>query len=124
MRRVGRLLVALPFAALFASAAHRSGQGRPPRRIRFVPDFRDGFAFGGEAVARLSDDGRVTVFSTACTHLGCRISRVEDGLLVCPCHGSRFAHDGSVASGPATRPLATRPFTTDPATGALVVDVG
>jgi len=28
-----------------------------------------------------------------------------DGVFACPCHGSRFASDGSVAQGPAARPL-------------------
>ena len=39
-----------------------------------------------------------------CTHLGCTPG-LESNDFVCPCHGSRFARDGQVINGPATRPL-------------------
>jgi glycine/D-amino acid oxidase-like deaminating enzyme/nitrite reductase/ring-hydroxylating ferredoxin subunit len=47
-------------------------------------------------------DGELHVRSAVCTHLGCivRWNRVE-GSWDCPCHGSRFAPDGEVLSGPA-----------------------
>lgn len=42
-----------------------------------------------------------------CTHLYC-LPKVDrgDGTIACPCHGSRFASDGSVLYGPAQRDLA------------------
>ncbi len=46
--------------------------------------------------------------SAICTHAGCTVNRVADGTIACPCHGSRYNLDGSVANGPATRPLATK----------------
>ena len=41
-----------------------------------------------------------------CTHRGGPLGDGElvDGCIVCPWHGSRFGPDGTVRSGPATRP--------------------
>ncbi|RJO73599.1 Rieske (2Fe-2S) protein [Nocardia panacis] len=45
-------------------------------------------------------------FSTTCTHQGCAVNAVAGGTINCPCHGSRYNLDGSVANGPAPAPLA------------------
>jgi Rieske Fe-S protein len=65
---------------------------------------RDGLK---KVAAFRDDDGRLHLRSATCTHLGCivhwnSLERVWD----CPCHGSHFAPDGTVLSGPATEPLA------------------
>ena len=45
-------------------------------------------------------------FSAICTHQGCPVASVADGVILCPCHGSAFSiEDGSVETGPATKPL-------------------
>jgi nitrite reductase/ring-hydroxylating ferredoxin subunit len=45
-------------------------------------------------------------FSAVCTHQGCIVDSISDGIIGCPCHGSEFSiKDGSVVRGPATRPL-------------------
>ena len=50
--------------------------------------------------------GEVKAFSTVCTHQGCAVNKIDNGLIRCPCHMSGFRiADGSVESGPAPRPL-------------------
>ena len=50
--------------------------------------------------------GDFKAFSAVCTHKGCTVSKVADGLITCACHGSQFSiEDGSVQTGPASAPL-------------------
>jgi Rieske Fe-S protein len=49
--------------------------------------------------------------SAVCTHQGCLVGEIADGTIDCPCHGSQFHLDGTVANGPASDPLPTRPIT-------------
>ena len=56
--------------------------------------------------------GEFKAFSATCTHQGCKVKSVTDGVIVCPCHGSKFAiADGSVAAGPAKSPLPEKSVT-------------
>ena len=46
--------------------------------------------------------------SRTCTHLGCRVSFLEDKQFIeCPCHQSRFTTEGKLISGPAKKDLPT-----------------
>ena len=50
--------------------------------------------------------GEVHAFSATCTHQGCTVEGVRNGVIACPCHGSTFdPSTGAVLHGPATRPL-------------------
>jgi Rieske Fe-S protein len=81
---------------------------------------------GGDAIAKTADvpvgsgvivdevvitqpaAGEFKGFSSKCTHKGCAVNKVADGTIDCPCHGSKFNLDGTVAKGPATEPLETK----------------
>ena len=54
---------------------------------------------------RKAEDGAYTAVELRCTHRGCQPDPEADRL-TCPCHGSEFAFDGRVLTGPADRPLA------------------
>ena len=101
-----------------------------PDGMKFLPDqrlfvFRDGNVF--HAV------------SAVCTHLGCTVraealpaieTKTVQGKplrlshrFICPCHGSKYAGDGSNVSGPAPKPLAWYHLSVAPEDGQLVVDL-
>jgi cytochrome b6-f complex iron-sulfur subunit len=101
-----------------------------PDGLKFLPDerlfvFRQGNTF--HAV------------SAVCTHLGCTVraealpqpemKAVEGQPLklthrfLCPCHGSKYAGDGTNVSGPAPKPLAWYHLSVAADDGQLVVDL-
>ncbi|MFB6842405.1 Rieske (2Fe-2S) protein [Streptomyces sp. NPDC056361] len=59
-----------------------------------------------KVVVTQPEAGEFKAFSAVCTHQGCLVNKVADGTIDCPCHGSKYRiADGSVAAGPAPRPL-------------------
>ena len=84
-----------------------------PKQLDYVQTIQDGWMESRtqKAVwAVKQTDGRVTVFSPLCTHLGCGY-RWEDAdrKFKCPCHGSVYDADGKVLAGPAPRRLDVLP---------------
>jgi Rieske Fe-S protein len=58
---------------------------------------------------RVIESGKVHLssYTLVCTHAGCAPAVPNaDGILGCPCHGSKFNADGTVNKGPAKKPLA------------------
>ncbi len=65
--------------------------------------------------------GTYKAFSAICTHRGCEVNSVKDGVIACPCHGSQFnIADGSVKNGPAATALPA--VTVTARDGQLVLD--
>ena len=64
-----------------------------------------------EIVVTQPSAGEFKGFSAICTHKGCTVDEVADGTINCPCHGSKFNLDGSVANGPAQTPLEAQAVT-------------
>ncbi|MER6784670.1 Rieske (2Fe-2S) protein [Streptomyces sp. NPDC000658] len=71
-----------------------------------------GKVFGAEKVVVTQPTaGTYKAFSAVCTHAGCAVKSISDGVINCPCHNSNFSiTDGSVKSGPARKPLPEVPI--------------
>jgi cytochrome b6-f complex iron-sulfur subunit len=82
---------------------HASPTVLPFSKNRLVTFFKDFLI--------INRNNKTTVLSSHCTHLGCSINKVEDGKLVCPCHGSAFDLDGNPVKGPAYKTLKKYPAT-------------
>ena len=128
-RRQGRkdLLRALLLAPLLWPLSAMLGRLREERRpapLALPAELPQGLSISGSAIVHRGADGSVQAWSARCTHLGCRLDRIVDGVVVCPCHGSRFDAAGRVLAGPATRPLQALRVTADATNGGWQVDAG
>lgn len=93
-------MLRLPKAAVLPSSSRKF-------KVTLPESLLPGEAFLAPArpVAVFRDaDGAVHAISLVCTHLGCIVKPAEGGF-DCPCHGSRFAADGTVTRGPAPTAL-------------------
>lgn len=67
-------------------------------------------------------EGYFYAVSAVCTHLGCITNwKSEQGIIACPCHGSKFTKEGKVIEGPAPRSLPRFAMALDEQ-GQLIVD--
>ncbi len=82
---------ALPSQTVMAGRAADIPEGAPQRLEQYD-------------VFLVRTDQGVAAISGQCPHLGCGVRPDGDGY-ECPCHGSTFAADGTVESGPAGRDL-------------------
>lgn len=89
----------LPKAAVLPSPSRKFRVNLPASLAGGQPFFPP-----GRSVAVIKEGNQVHAISRICTHLGCVVKPSEAGF-DCPCHGSRFAKDGSVTRGPAPKAL-------------------
>jgi glycine/D-amino acid oxidase-like deaminating enzyme/nitrite reductase/ring-hydroxylating ferredoxin subunit len=82
-------------------------RGRDSQLADLGPGEADVVEFDGSAVAAYREpSGALHTVSAVCTHMGCKVSwNPAEASWDCPCHGSRFAPDGTVLHGPALRAL-------------------
>ena len=121
---IGSALAALAFATVGMIRLPKAAVLSSPSK-KFRVSLPDSLAPGqayvppGRSVAVFRDAEGVYAISLVCTHLGCIVKSQADGF-ECPCHGSRFNHDGGVMKGPAPKPLPWRKVTV--ASGGFLVD--
>jgi Rieske Fe-S protein len=92
------------------------------RVIRLKSPSLNGVWFHDKVILVKNSDS-MRIFSSKCTHLGCRINKLENGMLVCPCHGSAFAEDGKVVKGPAVKELQELIYKIDKGADELIIKV-
>jgi len=99
----------------------------PP--MQFKAGFPDSYSPGTVTLNReqkvfivRAKEGYFYALSAVCTHLGCITNwKQDDGIVACPCHGSKFDREGNVIAGPAPRGLRRFAMSLDDQ-GQLVVD--
>ena len=89
----------LPKAAVLPSPSKKFKVTLPPSLVSGQP-----YLPAGRSVAIVKDKNDLHAISLVCTHLGCIVKPSDTGF-DCPCHGSKFAKDGSVIKGPAPKGL-------------------
>jgi len=121
---LGAVVCGVPLASYVAAPSLEKGRGRwldlgsvedlSPGRVEMLSfEFmvKDGWMVlpqRGFVWAKAEEGGRLTVFSSTCTHLACSVIWVEETkAFECPCHSGRFDANGQPIAGPPTRPLTT-----------------
>lgn len=121
----GAALAAVALTACDDGGGGGGGGGEAPEQGTVLGKASDVQVGGGaifkdaETVVTQQAKGEFAGFSAICTHQGCVVDNVSDGAINCKCHGSKFKLDGTVANGPATKPLAARKVTVN-GSGELV----
>jgi len=91
-----------------------------PGELIVPMDLPKGISFIEDVIIHNNAKG-IKVFSSKCTHLGCKIDNFENNLLICPCHGSVYNTDGSVNKGPSKKPLTILEHSIDAEKGNLII---
>ena len=121
MRRFWGLLL-LPYLVFLALMTKKHLQVNRPGSIKIGGAIPEGITFH-EGVICVKTATGLTFFSDRCTHLGCRINQADGDRLVCPCHGSVFAFDGSVEKGPAKDGLKRLAYQFDRDNDEIIVEL-
>jgi Rieske Fe-S protein len=117
LRQVVGVAVGIPLVGALVAMLRREQVREVPAVVSIPADVPTGLSVVESVVVYREPGGAIHAFSGRCTHLGCRIDRVIGDEAVCPCHGSRYKADGTVAAGPASRPLRRLRIDPDPAAG-------
>ncbi len=93
------------------------------KKIVLPSGLDDGITFYNNLIVEKTGED-IKIYSSTCTHLGCKINQEKNNKFVCPCHGSQFALNGEVIKGPATKNLTQFSYSKDKKTGKIIVYAG
>jgi nitrite reductase/ring-hydroxylating ferredoxin subunit len=108
---------------LFAAcrSTQNAGDRLPPMNLGPLSQFGEGRTMVDLYRLVVLKEGRtLAAVSAVCTHQTCLLTMSDQNGFDCPCHGSRFAADGSRISGPAPRGLPWYELEVDAAGNVLV----
>jgi len=88
--------------------------------LTFNPNKKINFA--GNYIIIKNDD-TIRVFSSRCTHLGCKINESRENQILCPCHGSTYNIQGIPTKGPAIKPLEEKDFVIDKEKNIITISI-
>lgn len=102
----------LPLAYFWVDSTRQSERGQKSDTLMLRKDLENGIHFLGPVIVIKKNEHEIRILSSKCTHLGCRINRLEGEKLICPCHGSAYNLKGEPLKGPAVKPLKELKYTT------------
>lgn len=121
-RKVGTFTL-LPLGFMWYSSVTRGKESHSRhKQIKIASPINKGLTFKDDIIINRDDRG-VRIFSSRCTHLGCRLNKVENNEIVCSCHGSRFSKNGKVLKGPADKNLLQLEYTVDKSSKEIIINV-
>jgi Rieske Fe-S protein len=102
---------AVPSARATSSQSPFSLAGKQLAQTSEVP-VGGGIVIDGPIALTQPRKGLFKAFDGVCTHMGCAVSAVTGGFIVCPCHGSRFdiSTGQPTPDSPAKAPLGPIPI--------------
>lgn len=120
-KRVGTFTL-LPLGFMWYSSVTRGKESHPAhRQIKLATPINKGLTFKDDIIIKRDDRG-VRIFSSRCTHLGCKLNKIENDEIVCSCHGSRFSKEGKVLKGPADKNLHQLEYTVDKSSKEIIIN--
>lgn len=119
-KTIAALLAVPSFALWFDLVRKQLRISAKSKKIILPLNIDNGISFINNLIVEKTGDN-IKIYSSTCTHLGCKINQEKDNKLVCPCHGSQFTLNGKVIKGPATKNLTQFNYSKDKKTGKIVV---
>lgn len=113
-------ILSIPFLIIGGLSIRRHSQLTKNNKVIIPFDIDEGATFFNDVIV-VKKEGNLHFFGSSCPHLGCKINKTENNLLVCPCHGSQFKMDGSNQKGPANQALKKLEFEIDEISGNYLV---